>query len=263
MNGFLETILARKREEVAEAKKRTPAVQLRERRLFSVPRRSLRAALSAEGLAVIAEIKKASPSKGMIRKSFDHREIADQYVRGGANALSVLTDEDFFQGSLSFLEDLRQRVTLPLLRKDFIIDSYQLVESKASGADAVLLIAAALDPFRLADLHHEAKELGLECVVEVHSEKEIDLLAGIKGVIIGVNNRDLATFHTDLGTSLRLRPLLPPDALTVSESGINSAADVRVLADHGYHAVLIGEMLMKSADPGEALRHLKEEATKK
>ena len=261
MNDFLETILARKREEIQAERKRASIEQLRERPLFTAPTRSLATALDGEGLAVIAEIKKASPSKGVIRKSFDHRQIARQYAEGGARALSVLTDEQFFQGRRSYLEELREIVSLPLLRKDFIIDSYQLYESKAYGADAVLLIAAALDPKHLSELHSEATELGMECLVEVHSEVEIFSLLGINTPIIGVNNRNLSTFETDVATSVRLKSLLPKDAITVSESGINTAVNLKLLGGHGYDAVLIGEALMKSDDPGRTLRLLISEAS--
>ena len=256
MSGFLENILAHKKEEIALARKQNSMEALRDRAMFSLPRRSFRAALSGKAPSFIAEVKKASPSKGVIRESFDHKEIAGQYVRGGAHALSVLTDEEFFQGSLSYLEDFRYRVQVPLLRKDFIVDSYQLLESRAFGADAVLLIAAALDSRHLAELYAEAHELGLDCLVEIHSERELDSVAGIREGILGVNNRDLSTFHTDIETSFRLRPFLPGDAITVSESGINAASDVRALAKCGYQAVLVGEMLMKSEKPQETLRHL-------
>lgn len=261
MRNFLETILARKREEIEAEKNRTSVGQLRERPLYSSPRRSLAAALTSDGFSVIAEIKKASPSKGVIRESFDHRQIARQYADGGAKALSVLTDEPFFQGKRSYLEELRQIVPLPLLRKDFIIDSYQLCESRAYGADAVLLIVAALEPSRLSELHAEAQELGLECLVEVHSAEEVSSLSGINTRIIGVNNRNLSTFETNLMTSVRLKPHLPKDVITVSESGINVTDDLRLLASHGYNAVLIGETLTKSDDPGSTLRHLINEAT--
>lgn len=253
-------ILARKREEIQSERKRAGIQQLRERPQFSAPRRSLATALGSDGLAVIAEIKKASPSKGVIRSSFDHRQIARQYAEGGAKALSVLTDGPFFQGDRSYLEELREIVSLPLLRKDFVVDPYQLYESKAYGADAVLLIAAALNPEQLRDLNAEAEELGLECLVEVHSEDEIGSISGINVSIIGVNNRDLSTFETDLETSVRLKPLLPKHAITVSESGIITPEDLKMLAGHGYSAVLIGETLMKSDDPGKTLRHLISEA---
>ena len=260
MSDFLETILTHKREEIRLEQRRSTLERLRERPLFFEPRRSLVSALRVNGISVIAEIKKASPSKGVIRPSLDHTQIARQYADGGASALSILTDVRFFQGKLSFVEDIRSVVSLPLLRKDFIIDSYQLYESKSYGADAVLLIAAALDPNHLCELHDEASELGLECLVEVHSEQEIASLAGINVRLIGVNNRNLSTFETDLSTSIRLRTLLPKNAIAVSESGINTAGDLKSLAGHGYDAVLIGETLMKSDDPGRALRVLLDEA---
>ena len=254
MTNFLETILARKREEVAFRSTATPIHQLEGRPAFHAPTISLSAALKGKGLAIIAEIKKASPSKGILRDPFDHREIAQQYVAGGAHALSVLTDKDAFLGDVRYLEEVSTLVSLPLLRKDFILDSYQLYESKSYGADAVLLIAAALDPQHLADLLHEAEELGLECLVEVHNEKEIASLDGIRISLFGINNRNLMTFEIDIETSFRLKGLLPPDAVVVSESGITSVDEVKQLARHGIHAVLIGELFMRSADPGKALR---------
>jgi len=260
VSDFLETILTHKREEVRLEQRRNTLERLRERPLFFEPRRSLATALRVNGISVIAEIKKASPSKGVIRPSFDHSQIAQQYADGGASALSILTDVRFFQGKLSFVEDIRSIVSLPLLRKDFIIDSYQLYESKSYGSDAVLLIAAALDPNHLCELHDEASELGLECLIEVHSEQEIASLAGINVRLIGVNNRNLSTFETDLSTSIRLKSLLPKTAIAISESGINTAGDLKSLAGHGYDAVLIGETLMKSDDPGRALRVLLDEA---
>jgi len=260
MSDFLDAILSRKREEVERARRKTGVRELKERPLFSGPRLSMSTALSGRRLAIIAEVKKASPSKGVIRESFDHKEIAVQYALGGAHALSVLTEEQFFQGSLAYLEELRQLIPLPILRKDFIFDSYQLVESKAFGADAVLLIAAALEPKQLQELFAESRELGLECLVEVHSEKELSSLSGIQAKMIGVNNRNLSTFATDINTSTRLRPLLPSGIIAVSESGINSVGDVQLLLNHGYNAVLIGEMLMKSEEPAEVLKQLIEEA---
>ncbi len=257
MKDFLKTILARKREEIQAEKKKSSLADLRDRPLFAEPRRSLSQALRGNGCAIIAEVKKASPSKGVLRPSFDHRQIAREYADGGANALSVLTDREFFQGDREYLQQIRGLVSIPLLRKDFIIDPYQLVESKAYGADAILLIVAALDRHHLRDLHDAAVELGLECLVEVHSEAEIDMLPGIKAGIIGVNNRNLSTFETDLQNSIRLRPLLPAGAIAVSESGIASAADVRKLIASGYDAVLIGETFMKSSEPGKTLRQLK------
>ncbi len=259
MKDFLKTILAKKREEIGAEKKKSPIPKLKEYPQYGMPRRSFRQSLRGNGCAIIAEVKKASPSKGVIRASFDHRQIAKDYAEGGANALSVLTDREFFHGDKEYLQQIRDLVPVPLLRKDFIIDPYQLIESRAYGADAVLLIVAALELQELTDLHDEASELGLECLVEVHSEQDIERLSGIGARIVGVNNRDLATFETDLENSIRLRPLLPMDALAISESGIASASDVRRLIASGYDAVLIGESFMKSSNPGLSLRQLKED----
>ena len=256
MMNFLESILTKKREEVAARKKDMPEERLKNRKFFSAPVRSLARALSGTPLAVIAEIKKASPSKGIIRENFDHREISRQLVDGGASALSILSDEYFFSGHRTFLENIRNIVHLPLLRKDFIIDPYQLCESKAYGADAVLLIAAALDAPLLSELYHQAETLGLESVVEVHSESDLQALEGLNVKICGINNRDLATFRVDLETTARLRNLVPPGALVVSESGINTASDLKRLSRLSIHGALIGESLMHAADPGKALETL-------
>ncbi len=262
MKDFLKTILARKKEEIQTAKRTSSLKQLKDHPLFSEPRRSFSQALLGNGCAIIAEVKKASPSKGVLRQSFDHKRIAAEYENGGANALSILTDKEFFQGDRDYLEQIRTLVSVPLLRKDFIIDPYQLVESRAYGADAILLIVAALAPRQLQELREQATELGMECLVEVHSQKEIESLSGIEASIIGVNNRNLSTFETDLENSVRLRPLLPTGALAVSESGISSAADVRKLVACGYDAVLIGETFMKTSEPGKTLRQLRNELVK-
>jgi len=182
--------------------------------------------------------------------------IRDRYVRGGAHALSVLTDERFFQGSLEYLAAIRDTTTLPLLRKDFILDPYQLYEAKAFGADAVLLIAAALGRERLRDLQQEAAGLGLETLVEVHTEEEMLLLEGMQSHMVGINNRNLSTFETDLTVSFRLKPFAPPGVLVVSESGIRGGEDVQALARHGIHTVLIGETFMRAPDPAAAVRDL-------
>jgi indole-3-glycerol phosphate synthase len=203
---------------------------------------------------VIAELKKASPSRGTIREHFDPAAIAREYVEAGAHALSVLTDVHFFQGTIRTLELIREHTPVPLLRKDFIIDEYQLHEAKAFGADAVLLIAAALPAERLRALHAAAGELGLECLVEVHSEEEIASLDLSQVRCVGINNRDLATFDTDIRTSLRLRPLLPDSVTVVSESGIGTPQDIAALGRCGIHAVLVGETFMRAEHPGDALK---------
>lgn len=254
--NFLETILKQKREEIRHSRRSTSVDGLKSRPLFGRQTHSLSEALRSSRPAVIAEIKRASPSKGIIRKDFDPVQIADQYIRGGASALSVLTDERFFQGNLSFLEAIRPNAPIPLLRKDFILDSYQLYEAKAYGADAVLLIAAALGPNRLIELLVEAEAIGLECLVEVHAEEEVRGLAG-KGVkIFGINNRDLVTFQTDLATTLRLVTHIPEGCVVVSESGISGTDEIRRLMESGVDAVLIGEQLMRAADPGKMLSEL-------
>lgn len=251
--SFLEKILAVKREEVLAGKKSVPRDRL-ERMPFYLRRTlSLSNALNGKDLAVIAEIKKASPSKGVLREQFAPVEIAQTYVRAGASALSVLTDFKFFQGRLEYIKEMRDIVSVPILRKDFIVDEYQIHESKAYGADAVLLIVAALESDRLRDLMRASSEIGLECLVEVHNKKEIDSLDFSLVKMVGINNRDLATFETDLTTSLQLKQHIPSDVIVVSESGINSRRDLDQLVKHGIHAVLIGELFMRAEDPGKAL----------
>jgi|WetSurMetagenome_2_1015567.scaffolds.fasta_scaffold249293_2 indole-3-glycerol phosphate synthase len=257
--NLLETILQHKREEVAAHKLRCPVERFRDMPAFTSRTVSLKRALSGNGISgisVIAEIKKASPSRGVIRADFNPGTIAQQYIAGGASALSVLTDERFFQGSLKYLEEVRALTRAPLLRKDFVLDPYQLVEAKAYGADAVLLIAAALEPAYLRELQAEAASLGLECLVEVHSEAEIESLDQSRCELIGINNRDLATFVTDLNVSLKLRGLIRKETTVVSESGISNPADLARLKAAGIHAVLIGEAFMRQEDPGEALAAL-------
>jgi indole-3-glycerol phosphate synthase len=257
----LDSILAHTRDEVAMKKRLVPRQHFEDAPFFHRRPLSLARALRGERMAVIAEVKKGSPSKNLIREDFRPVEIAASYVRGGAKAVSVLTDRQFFLGDLAHLEAIRSTIDLPLLRKDFIIDSYQLYESKASGADAVLLIAAALEPHSLSDLKREGEELGLECLLEVHSLEEINSLEGEKVEMVGINNRDLKTFCTDLEVSLRLREFIAPDVLVVSESGIRTADDLARLMAHGIHAALIGETLMSAADPGETLARLLAEVT--
>lgn len=254
--NFLETILAAKREEVAHRKKTVLRARLEDMPGYALPRLSLARSLSGRDMAVVAEIKKASPSRHLLREEFDPLRIARQFVEGGASALSVLTDEKFFQGRLDFLTTVRHAVTVPILRKDFVLDAYQLYEARAYGADAVLLIAAALDSVLLLDLAEEAKLLGLEPLVEVHTEEEIEALQYSRIDLIGINNRDLQTFDADVLTSVRLRKLIPPEVTVVSESGIRTPQDLRLLMDHHIHAALIGEHFMRAAEPGAALREL-------
>jgi len=251
--SLLGTILDHTSAETARRKKVLPVQRLKEHPFFSRTTGSLTDALASRSFAVIAEVKKASPTRGVIRERFDPVAIAADYERGGAAAISVLTDEEFFQGKLDYLEAIRGRVTLPLLRKDFVLDPYQLYEAKAAGADAVLLIVAALEPFRLVELEAEARSLGLECLVEVHTEEEMDIANANGSPLIGINNRDLSTFRTDLETSLRLSPRARKGALCVSESGIGTKEDIDALARAGIHAVLVGESFMRAENPGEAL----------
>jgi indole-3-glycerol phosphate synthase len=254
--NFLHDILEHKRTEVETQRKRAPESALRSSPLFQRPVVSLKKAITGKPMAVIAEIKKASPSRGLLHPDMDPIAVAESYVRGGASALSILTDQRYFQGDLSIITAVRARTTLPLLRKDFIIDEYQLTEARAAGADAVLLIVAALDETRLSQLLESAHALGLETLAEIHNAHELEVLHGLNTDVIGINNRDLGTFEVDLGVTERLAPLLPHDVPIVSESGISSPAHLRQLWGAGIHAVLIGEALMRATEPGEALSTL-------
>jgi indole-3-glycerol phosphate synthase len=213
-------------------------------------------ALHHEEVSIIAEIKKVSPSKGVIRKDFDPYALAREYAENGASAISMLTDKKYFQGNIRFISDVRASVSLPILRKDFIVDSYQLTEAKAFGADAVLLIAAALEPKQLHDLYNEANELGLDCLVEVHNEQELATLDLKQVKIVGINNRNLSDFTVDVMATLRVASKIPKGIIIVSESGISNRADVEYLAEHGIQAVLVGESLMRAVNPGKALQAL-------
>jgi indole-3-glycerol phosphate synthase len=233
-----------------------PNERLRDTSVFNRKCISMRAALNASSPAIIAEVKKASPSKGVIRENFNHRMIAKDYVNAGASALSVLTDKEFFQGDILYIDNIRKDITIPILRKDFIIDSYQLTEAKAFGADAVLLIAACLEKNQLREFHIEAEELGLECLVEVHNEAELESLDMTLVKIIGINNRNLEDFSVDLNTSVRLSAMIPSGITKVSESGISSRREIDLLMQNGINAVLVGESLIRASNPGEALRSL-------
>jgi indole-3-glycerol phosphate synthase len=254
---ILDEILERKREEVAASKKRLAPERLAERaRSLAEPTRGFRRALLAPGPHVIAELKRRSPSKGEIRANFDPVMIARSYEAGGAAALSVLTDEHFFGGSLAVLEQVREATALPLLRKDFVVDGYQIDEARVAGADAVLLIVAALLPERLAALHEQALGLGLDVLVEVHDEAELDVAKGVGATLVGINNRDLRSFETDLAVTERLAPRVAEGAVVVAESGIAEPAHVARLGRAGASAFLVGESLMREVDPGLALRRL-------
>jgi indole-3-glycerol phosphate synthase len=254
--NILQEILEYKRQEILLAKKTIPAEYLKDMPNYARQCLSLHKALSGKETAVIAEIKKASPSKNIIREDFDYLDIAHQYAGCGASALSVLTDKKYFQGDIRFIADIRSSTEIPILRKDFIIDSYQVVEAKAFGADAVLLIAAAMNPERLRDLFHEAAALGLECLVEVHTLHELNILNYIPAKIVGINNRNLSNFTVDLTTTIRVASRIPKEIIVVSESGITSRGDIDQLREHGIRAVLIGESFMRAAHPGKALRDL-------
>jgi len=219
-------------------------------------RRGFRAALLAHSPAIIAEIKKASPSKGLLSPDFHPAGLAREYQSGGAAALSVLTDEQFFQGCLADLRAARDAVSLPALRKDFTLDEYHVVEAAAHGADAILLIVAILDAKRIRALRDLAASYGMAALVETHDEGELETALEAGADMIGVNNRDLRTFEVDLETSLRLAGRIPNGVIKIAESGIHSAADVRLLRDAGFQAVLVGEHLMKSSNPAAALRAL-------
>jgi indole-3-glycerol phosphate synthase len=252
---FLEQILARTRADLARRMQQTPRALLEQQALQHTPR-GFAAALrtrSSSGPAIIAELKKASPSKGLIRADFSAAALAPAMQAGGAAALSVLTDDPFFQGSLENLQAASHTTTIPCLRKDFIVDDYQIVEARAHGADAVLLIAAALSDADLAHLFTTARDYALDVLCEVHTREEAQRIRHLGCSLVGVNNRDLRTFEVRLETSLELAAELPPDAVLVAESGINNPADYARLHAAGYRAFLIGETFMRQPDPGHAL----------
>ena len=257
MSDILNQIVETKRDEIALAKASVPERELRARLKDAPVLRDFFAPLAAVGpIKLIAEVKKASPSKGVIRADFDPVAIARIYEASGASCLSVLTDEKYFQGRLDYLTQIRAAVSLPLLRKDFILDSYQLLEARASGADAVLLIAECLDDCNLRKLHNEALELGLTPLVELYEPANLPRVLAAGAALIGVNNRDLNTFAVDLGHCLALRDRVPLDAVFVAESGIHGRADVLRLQEAGVDAMLVGESLMREKDIGAAVRRL-------
>jgi indole-3-glycerol phosphate synthase len=255
MSTILDEIVAYKQEFVAESKRRIPLQALKDQIVPGEPRFA-RALREADDIAVIAEVKKASPSKGLIRPDFDPVEIATAYEASGARAISVLTDERYFQGSACALTQVRQAVDLPLLRKDFTIDPYQVYEARAIGADAVLLIVGILTPDQLKEYLDLARGLGLDALVEVHTADELETALGAEAEILGINNRDLRTFQTHLSVTERLIGNIPDDLLVVSESGIHTREDVLRLQDAGADAILVGESLMRERDIGRKLREL-------
>jgi len=252
---ILARIVVRKREELAQRAHRLDQWG-RQAESQRAGRRDFRAALCARVPAVIAEVKRASPSKGVLCADFDPARIAAEYRRGGAAAISVLTDESFFQGSLAHLESVRAAVDLPVLRKDFTIANAHIVEAAAHGADAILLIAAILSGRELRDFRESAARYGMTALVEVHNRHELDAAAASGAQIIGVNNRSLSTFQVTLDTSLALAEYMPSGVVRISESGINNAADIARLRAAGYTAFLVGEHLMKSVDPAAAIQQL-------
>lgn len=255
---ILETILRHKRDEVSERKKARSFASLRREAEERTDVRPFREALRREHLALLAEIKKASPSAGVIRGVVHPAEIAAAYEANGASAVSVVTDARFFQGSLEALREARAAVRLPVLCKEFIVDPYQIAEASVHGADAFLLLAGPLLRAELADLLAFGRALGLEALVEVHCGKDLDEALAAGAETIGVNNRDLATFRVDLGVSLALAPAIPPDAVRVSESGIRGPEEARLLRAAGFDAILVGEHLMRAPSPGDAVRRLLE-----
>jgi indole-3-glycerol phosphate synthase len=254
---ILDDIIAHKKEELAETKRRTPLDELKQRIADAGPTRGFGKALSpGADIRLIAEVKKASPSKGVIREDFDPVKIAEVYQESGAACLSVLTEKQFFQGDLAYLGLIRKHVDLPLLRKDFIIDEYQIHEARAFGADAILLIAACLERGRMQDYLGIAAGLGLDVLVESHTYKELDksLLAG--AMLVGINNRNLMTFEVTLQTTLDLLKDIPDDRVVVSESGIRTRDDVVMLQKAGVDAILVGESLMREKDIGRKVKDL-------
>ena len=251
---FLQTILAHKHREVELKKQHIPESLLEQKIQQIAPQYSLADALSSEGLSVIAEIKKASPSAGVIREHFEPVTIAQSYMKAGANAMSVLTDEEFFQGSLQYIEQIRPLVSVPILRKDFILDTYQVLEARAFGADALLLIVAALECERLRELLAKTYELGMEALVEVHSADEMKIAVEAGAKIIGINNRNLETFRIDLATTEQLVPLASPGTILVGESGLHTDDDLQRMIRAGVDAILVGTHFMKHPEPGIALQ---------
>ena len=260
MSDILQKILARKAGEVAERQARLPLAELRRRAADADPVRgfaaSLQAAIAAGRPGVIAEVKKASPSKGVIRPDFHPADIARSYAAGGAACLSVLTDVDFFQGHDAYLQQARAACALPVLRKDFTVDPYQVVEARALGADCVLLIVAALEDRQLVDLAGEAMELGMDVLVEVHDIEELERALQVPVPLVGINNRNLRTFEVSLEATLAMKDAVPRDRVLVTESGILAPRDVAIMREAGVHAFLVGEAFMRAPDPGAELARL-------
>ncbi len=254
---FLEDIVAASRAELEASQARQPLEELQKMAKEQPAALALAAALSGDRIRIIAEVKQASPSRGVIRPDFNPVAIAQSYARSGAAAISVLTEARYFKGSLNHLRDIRKAVNnLPLLRKDFILDPYQVHQARAYGADSLLLIVAILTPKKLGELLELSHELGMDCLVEVHNEKELEIALASGARIIGINNRDLKTFNVDLATTRRLRPLIPQDRIVVSESGIKDGRDMAKLKKWGVDAALVGEALMLAPDIAAKMKEL-------
>jgi indole-3-glycerol phosphate synthase len=253
---ILERIVEAKRKEVAALKEMTPLAQLEDAIGNLLPLRDFRGAISNARCSIIAEVKRSSPSKGRIRDEFDPLQIAALYQANGAHAVSVLTDEAFFEGKGEYLTGIKKTIDLPLLRKDFVIDPYQIYETRLLGGDALLLIASLLEQGQLREYITLSETLGLAPLVEVHTREELDKALAADAEIIGINNRDLKTFSTDIKTTLELAPLIPSDRIVVTESGINTREDIELLMEAGFHCFLIGEALMRAEDIGEKLGEL-------
>jgi indole-3-glycerol phosphate synthase len=256
MAEFLATIAEHVRNQLKQRQREMPPSVLRERPLFHTPTRGFAKSLTGSSRRIIAEVKRASPSKGLIRENCDPIAIAKDYASHGASAISVLTEERFFQGSLLYLEQIRSTVSVPLLRKDFIVDPYQLTEARSYGADAVLFIAALLDPSFLQELREQATALSLDSLVEVHTEAELNAAVKAGAQLVGINNRDLNTFEVSLATTEKLAPLVPVGVPAVCESGIDRVEQIRRVEKLGIHVFLIGESLMRAAQPGKKLQEL-------
>jgi len=257
VSTILDKIIVTTRQTIAADKAAMPAAELRARLRDLPPTLDFHAALAkTPHVRLIAEVKRASPSAGLIREDFDPVEIAKIYESAGAACISVLTDKPFFQGDLSYLSQIRAAVGIPLLRKDFIVDPYQLLQARVAGADCVLLIAECLSPSELRILHQEAAELNLQTLIELYDIENVDAVLATGTQLVGVNNRDLRTFKTDLNHTVRVGELIPRDRLLVGESGIATSADVALLARGGVKAILVGESLMRNQDIGNAVRQL-------
>ena len=257
---ILKNILARKLEEIAERSATTSIDTLKEQIVdVDAPRgfvSAMKQCLAAGQSAVIAEIKKASPSKGVIREDFDPASIASAYAKGGAACLSVLTDKDYFQGSEAALQSARAACSLPVIRKDFLIDTYQVHEARAIGADCILLIASALSDKQLEALYMDAVELGMDVLVEIHDRDELGRVLPLQPMLLGINNRNLRTFDVSLDTTINLLTDIPDGVVTVTESGIVTIDDVQLMREHGVNAFLVGETFMRASDPGAELNKL-------